>query len=162
MNEEKHSQEISGKQVMIFALFLLIQSGLYRLGSLLLQEYSKDEEKHSQIVKKNPSKETLSELSELKEQLEIEKYKKEIAKVIREKIIETVNDFSPILFGFGCLIIGISELLFPNLLSVALAPPVTPFALIGVGMGFISNQKAIAIVRLALKLLAEYDEGDLK
>ncbi len=32
----------SGQQVMIFALSLLIQRGLYRLASLLLQDYQKD------------------------------------------------------------------------------------------------------------------------
>ena len=113
-----------------------------------------DEEKHSQIVKKNSSKETLSEV---KEKLEIED-------CIRQHIINKCNDYFNLIItkvvGLGSLAIGVLKLLVPSLIPNVLAPSVTPFALISVGMAFLLNKKAISSMRLALKLLAEYDEED--
>ncbi len=122
-----------------------------------------DEEKQAQIVKNSSSKE---KLSEVKEELEIEKLK-------REYFIKKVNDYSnhiipPIttkVFGLVSLAIGVSELLAPSLLPIVLASPVTPFALISVSMGFLLNKRAISIMRKILNSfdqVDQYNEEDLK
>ena len=108
-----------------------------------------DEEQNSQIVEKNSSKE---KLSEVKEELEIKRVQKEY-------FIEKVNDYSTLIttkvFGLGSLVIGILELLDPSLLDINLTPPVTPFALISVGMALLINEQVILVIRKALKIFAE-------
>ena len=113
-----------------------------------------DEDKHSEIVKIKPSKERLAEVEK---SIEIERRK-------RQAFIEKVNDYSTLIttkvVGLGSLIIGVSELLAPTFLPIVLASPVTPFALISISMAFLLNKRAISVMRIALKLLAQYEEED--
>lgn len=113
-----------------------------------------DEEKHSEIVKIKPDEETLTEVEK---SLNIERLK-------RQAFIEKVNDYSTLIVtkvvGLGSLIIGVSELLAPTFLPIVLASPVTPFALISVSMALLLNKRAISLMRIALKLLAQYEEED--
>ncbi len=108
-----------------------------------------DENNRGKIVKKESSGETLAEVEE---KLKLERLK-------RKYFIEKVNDYSTLIItkvvGLGSLIIGVSELLG---LSIGLAPPLTPFFLISVSMAFLLNKRAISVMRVALKVLAEYEE----
>lgn len=114
-----------------------------------------NEKKHSKLTSKNLSQESLAKV---KEELDIKKLK-------RKYFIEKVNDYSTVIttkvVGVGSLVIGVSELVVLNLLSLVLAPPTTPFALIGVGLAFLLNKRAISIMREILKILAQYDEEDI-
>ena len=113
-----------------------------------------DEKKDAKIVKKESSSETLAEVEE---NLKIKRLK-------RKYFIEKVNDYSTLIttkvIGLGSLAIGVSELLAPSFLSIVLAPPVTPFFLISVSMAFLLNKRAILVMRIALKILAQYEEED--
>ena len=113
-----------------------------------------DEKKDTKIVKKGSSSETLAELEE---NLKIKRLK-------RKYFIEKVNDYSTLIttkvIGLGSLAIGVSELLTPTFLPIILTSPVTPFVLISVSMAFLLNKRAISVMQIALKLLAQYEEED--
>ena len=113
-----------------------------------------DENKHSGIIKIKSDEKTYAEVEE---NLKIERLK-------RKEFIEKINDYSTLIttkiIGLGSLVIGISELIAPAFLPIILASPVTPFALISISMAFLLNKKAISVMRIALMLLAQYEEED--
>ena len=72
-NDTEIKKLSSGEQVMIFALSLLIQSGSYRLGSLLLQNYQKLVARVARVQERNNLEET--ESKEIKTHQDLEVYK---------------------------------------------------------------------------------------
>ena len=108
-----------------------------------------DENNCGEIVEEESSGETLAEVE----------VKLKLKRLKRKYFIEKVNCYSTLVItkvvGLGFLIIGVSELLG---LSIGLAPPLTPFFLISVSMAFLLNKRVISVMRVALKVLAEYEE----
>ncbi|HAC62451.1 MAG TPA: hypothetical protein DCF68_02670 [Cyanothece sp. UBA12306] len=105
-------------------------------------------------------------LRQAQEKAEIKRIELEIKRIERGERIREIDDWIRFItlktVGLVSLGIGGLEIILPSILIIVLAPPFTPFTLVGIGLALLTGQKSIDRIKSVVNILSKDDEDNEK